>query len=160
MRSKRFPQIILLLISFSLVAACTDDDLRISTLPLIDDGDRTPDDLHKLPADVTAAEEPGNTTGGKKDVGSNDQSQDKKHDEALGCTARCQVFPAEAERCGENKTKILVCHIAGKKRFTDDHEAGDNDDSDEMGRHLITLCVAQSAIYAHLCHGDELGPCK
>ena len=49
---------------------------------------------------------------------------------------------AEEWKCGNNNNKVVICHIPP---------------GNPSNAHTIT--ISQSAVQAHLAHGDSLGPC-
>ncbi len=63
--------------------------------------------------------------------------------DSSACTASDTVTVTVVDvRCGQNNTKVLVCHIP----------PGDSADAH-------TICISPNAVPAHLAHGDHLGTC-
>lgn len=62
--------------------------------------------------------------------------------DSYGCTAVASVTVQVIDvRCGNKGDKVMVCHSSGKSGKTEQ------------------LCIASSAVKAHLKHGDQLGAC-
>jgi len=69
--------------------------------------------------------------------------------DANGCTTTARVYVDVVDvTCGKKGDKVLICHKESKRRkgqtITSYHE----------------ICVAKSAVAAHLKHGDNLGLCN